>query len=370
MDVDSDVVVTADDGVQTSSDILADSSKAIPAADDTMESADQGVKDSATDPLHHVSAGQPTTKVPTDAASTVTPVTIPAVAVPSIVSTDQSGVSADKPTDPASIGINKGKSVMLEPALPSRKKSKKELELERLSEQVAANLVAADLANEAKRQEELSGSEKVQESSTDPIPSVKVSSVVPPDIVASEASKPNEDSTNALPEDLLRGSTTDNIPPESSIWEMVDSKRQRYLGFNMRRITNYILIKKSISRRLYFQEVEMQKVIVDQRKARAASGSHEEDSDIFSRRHDPNAIKEHLLKITTDHRSHMASKRGKTRMAGQLSAFAYALSDHAEGEDLWLISTCSINLNVHLSDRPLGGTYVNSRCRHPIGEGK
>ncbi|PWA62825.1 WW domain-containing protein [Artemisia annua] len=59
------------------------------------------------------------------------------------------------------------------------------------------------------------------------------------------------------------------------------------------------------------QEVEMQKVIVDQREARAASGSHEENSDILSGRHDPNAIKEHLLKITTDHRSQMASKRGK-----------------------------------------------------------
>ncbi|PWA51517.1 zinc finger, BED-type [Artemisia annua] len=152
-------VVTADDGVQTSADIPADSSQAIPTADDTIESANQGVQDSATDPLHHVSAGQPTTKVSTDAASTVTPITIPANKVPSIVSTNQSGVSADKATDPASTCIDKGKSVMLEPALPSRKKSKKELELERLSEQVSADLVAADLANEAKRQEELRQSE-------------------------------------------------------------------------------------------------------------------------------------------------------------------------------------------------------------------
>ncbi|PWA74407.1 Vesicle-associated membrane protein 722 [Artemisia annua] len=43
--------------------------------------------------------------------------------------------------------------------LPSWKKSKKELELERLSEQVAADLEAAELANEAKRQEELRQSE-------------------------------------------------------------------------------------------------------------------------------------------------------------------------------------------------------------------
>ncbi|CAI9291786.1 unnamed protein product [Lactuca saligna] len=59
------------------------------------------------------------------------------------------------------------------------------------------------------------------------------------------------------------------------------------------------------------QDIVMQKVIVDQREARAAGGSHEENSDIFAGRHDPNAIKEHLLKITTDHRSQMALKRGK-----------------------------------------------------------
>ncbi|KAK1407696.1 hypothetical protein QVD17_39318 [Tagetes erecta] len=59
------------------------------------------------------------------------------------------------------------------------------------------------------------------------------------------------------------------------------------------------------------QEIVTQKVILDQREARAATGSHEENSDIFSGRHDPNAIKEHLLKITTDHRSQMALKRGK-----------------------------------------------------------
>ncbi|KAJ0747519.1 putative WW domain, Thioredoxin-like superfamily [Helianthus annuus] len=59
------------------------------------------------------------------------------------------------------------------------------------------------------------------------------------------------------------------------------------------------------------QEIVTQKVILDQREARAATGSHEENSDIFAGRHDPNAIKEHLLKITTDHRSQMALKRGK-----------------------------------------------------------
>lgn len=63
------------------------------------------------------------------------------------------------------------------------------------------------------------------------------------------------------------------------------------------------------------QDIAMQKVILDQREARAASGSHEDNSDIFSGKHDPNAIKEHLLKMTTDHRSHIASKHGKPASA-------------------------------------------------------
>ncbi|XP_076898574.1 uncharacterized protein LOC143552184 isoform X1 [Bidens hawaiensis] len=63
------------------------------------------------------------------------------------------------------------------------------------------------------------------------------------------------------------------------------------------------------------QDIATQKVILDQREARAAAGSHEQNSDIFAGRHDPNAIKEHLLKITTDHRSQMAIKRGKLASA-------------------------------------------------------
>ncbi|KAK9080138.1 hypothetical protein SSX86_001813 [Deinandra increscens subsp. villosa] len=59
------------------------------------------------------------------------------------------------------------------------------------------------------------------------------------------------------------------------------------------------------------QDIVTQKVILDQREARTATGSHEENSDILSGRHDPNSIKEHLLKMATDHRSQMASKRGK-----------------------------------------------------------
>ncbi|KAL4569518.1 hypothetical protein LXL04_025157 [Taraxacum kok-saghyz] len=45
-----------------------------------------------------------------------------------------------------------------------------------------------------------------------------------------------------------------------------------------------------------FQDIAMQRVILDQSEARAASGSHEENSDIFAGRHDPNAIKTIVLK--------------------------------------------------------------------------
>ncbi|PWA85354.1 hypothetical protein CTI12_AA150510 [Artemisia annua] len=137
MDIDSTVGV-----VSTSKDTPAvESSKAIPTDYDTMESADasvdQSVKNSTVDILHHVSTGQPSTEVPTVADSTVTsvvspvvtPITISTVEDSPNVSTDQLGVFADKAADPISTGIDKSKSVMIEPDLPSRKKSKKELEL-------------------------------------------------------------------------------------------------------------------------------------------------------------------------------------------------------------------------------------------------
>lgn len=59
------------------------------------------------------------------------------------------------------------------------------------------------------------------------------------------------------------------------------------------------------------QEMTTQQVIQNQRQARGASGLPENDKDILSGRSDPNALKEHLLKMTNDHRAEMASKRGK-----------------------------------------------------------
>ncbi|XP_009616466.1 uncharacterized protein [Nicotiana tomentosiformis] len=61
---------------------------------------------------------------------------------------------------------------------------------------------------------------------------------------------------------------------------------------------------------LHEQEIAAQKVIQSQREAMPASGP-ENSSDFFSGRHDPNALKEHLLQMTAEHRVQMALKRGK-----------------------------------------------------------
>ncbi|GMP79526.1 hypothetical protein CsSME_00035030 [Camellia sinensis var. sinensis] len=63
---------------------------------------------------------------------------------------------------------------------------------------------------------------------------------------------------------------------------------------------------------LHEQEIATQKIIQSQRHARGASGPPEDDTDIFSGRLDPNSLKEHLLKMTTEHRAEMALKRGRS----------------------------------------------------------
>ncbi|CAL1385818.1 unnamed protein product [Linum trigynum] len=67
------------------------------------------------------------------------------------------------------------------------------------------------------------------------------------------------------------------------------------------------------------QEIEAQRVIqAHQRDSGAASQEASKDgADLFAQRLDPNAIKEHLLKMTTDHRSEMASKHGKPTVPEQ-----------------------------------------------------
>ncbi|KAJ9185078.1 hypothetical protein P3X46_004750 [Hevea brasiliensis] len=59
------------------------------------------------------------------------------------------------------------------------------------------------------------------------------------------------------------------------------------------------------------QEIETQRVLQVQREAGEARATPKDDTDIFADRRDPSALKEHLLKITSEHRAEMALKRGK-----------------------------------------------------------
>ncbi|KAL6839977.1 hypothetical protein ACP4OV_029787 [Aristida adscensionis] len=62
---------------------------------------------------------------------------------------------------------------------------------------------------------------------------------------------------------------------------------------------------------LHAQDIETQQVIQNQRQANAASEPAEYGEDLLSSRRDPSALKEHLLKMTAEHRAEMAIKRGK-----------------------------------------------------------
>ncbi|MEI4867193.1 hypothetical protein, partial [Klebsiella pneumoniae] len=59
----------------------------------------------------------------------------------------------------------------------------------------------------------------------------------------------------------------------------------------------------------------VKKIIHDQREAIGGTETPEDHTDILAGRHDPNDIKEHLLKMTTEHRAQMALKRGKSSIA-------------------------------------------------------
>ncbi|RWR94851.1 WW domain-containing protein [Cinnamomum micranthum f. kanehirae] len=60
------------------------------------------------------------------------------------------------------------------------------------------------------------------------------------------------------------------------------------------------------------QDIATQQVIQSQREGRGTRTSEEDNKDILSGRYDPNALKEVLLKMTTNHRAEMASKRGRS----------------------------------------------------------
>ncbi|ONH94516.1 hypothetical protein PRUPE_7G020500 [Prunus persica] len=68
---------------------------------------------------------------------------------------------------------------------------------------------------------------------------------------------------------------------------------------------------------LHEQEISTQNIIRSQREARGVDESSKDNVDVFSERLDPSALKEHLLKMTMEHRAQMASKRGKSTLTGE-----------------------------------------------------
>ncbi|MED6204009.1 hypothetical protein PIB30_005014 [Stylosanthes scabra] len=59
------------------------------------------------------------------------------------------------------------------------------------------------------------------------------------------------------------------------------------------------------------QEIATQNIIRSQREGKIEASTAKDNLDIFSERRDPNALKEHLLKMATEHRAEIAVKRGK-----------------------------------------------------------
>ncbi|GFP84302.1 polyglutamine-binding protein 1 [Phtheirospermum japonicum] len=62
---------------------------------------------------------------------------------------------------------------------------------------------------------------------------------------------------------------------------------------------------------LHEQEIATQMIIKSQRESNTVTGHSQESRDILYGRHDPNALKEHLLNMTTQHRTEVALKRGR-----------------------------------------------------------
>ncbi|XP_044506281.1 polyglutamine-binding protein 1 [Mangifera indica] len=65
------------------------------------------------------------------------------------------------------------------------------------------------------------------------------------------------------------------------------------------------------------QEIETQKIIQSHRGEEVVGVASKDGTDILAERCDPNALKEHLLKMTSEHRAEMALKRGKPAIPEQ-----------------------------------------------------
>ncbi|KAI3894944.1 hypothetical protein MKW92_009150 [Papaver armeniacum] len=107
-----------------------------------------------------------------------------------------------------------------------------------------------------------------------------------------------------------------NLPIQNS--DHVYSQSSRYVGFHGQdHNTNAIEIAAQDAV-LREQELATQQIIHTQREARGGGDDAvEADRDILSGRYDSTAIKGHLLRMTTDHRAEIASKRGNSGLHGK-----------------------------------------------------
>ncbi|KAJ7976527.1 Polyglutamine-binding protein 1 [Quillaja saponaria] len=100
-----------------------------------------------------------------------------------------------------------------------------------------------------------------------------------------------------------------NLPYKEHTAVDVPDASTRFSGFQLNYTSDIeIAAQDSLLRE---QEIATQTVIRNQREARGVGLAPKENADIFAARHDPNALKEHLLNMATEHRAEMAVKRGK-----------------------------------------------------------
>ncbi|KAI3976623.1 hypothetical protein MKX01_008481 [Papaver californicum] len=107
-----------------------------------------------------------------------------------------------------------------------------------------------------------------------------------------------------------------NLPNQNS--DRFYSQSSSYIGFHGQdNNTNAIEIAAQDAV-LREQELATQQIIHTQREARGGGDDVvEADRDILSGRHDSTALKGHLLRMTTDHRAEIASKRGNSGLHGK-----------------------------------------------------
>ncbi|RVX04872.1 hypothetical protein CK203_019261 [Vitis vinifera] len=108
------------------------------------------------------------------------------------------------------------------------------------------------------------------------------------------------------------------------------------------------------------QEIATQRIIHSQRQAKGESEPSMDNTDILSgRRHDPNALKEHLLKMTTEHRAEMALKRGKSTLREEVVVNLLLIASVDGGHHHMGSEICNIEIGNGYGV-PGGGAYYGA----------